>query len=141
MARAMLAHNLVHVETPDPALYAAQSLDLIKSFPGSMQTSAIRSMVFSWIEYSVSETGFPPELLGAITQPEQRVAAVEALMIHLFASEPEDPSTQTREQSTARQNTLNLFQTPEDKAAAARIVPYLTYLSPAQQQDLLNRVK
>jgi hypothetical protein len=57
-----------------------------------------------------------------------------------FATD-EGPADQAAETAASEQKTLSLFQSPEDKQAAARVVPFFTNLTGTQRQDILNRLK
>ncbi len=81
-----------------------------------------------------------PGLLSAITQPSERAAVIETLMTLRFATD-EGPVDQSAGKAASEQKTLSLFQTPEDKQAAARVVPFFTNLTETQRQDILSRLK
>ena len=97
-----------------------------------MQDESVRTMIRVWAEMN---SGQEAALLSAVTHPAQRVIVVEALMAQRFAQPASDVPEYSAEQ------TLSLFQTPEDKQAAVRVVPFFTNLTEIQRLDILNRLK
>ena len=75
-----------------------------------------------------------------MTQPDERAAVIESMMALRFSGD-EGSAGKSAETLSAEQKTLGFLQTPEDKQAAARVVPFFTNLSDAQRQDLLHRLK
>ena len=132
MAYAILVKHVTSQENPDAVDFAANSKNAIQSFPPSMQDESVRTMIRVWAEMN---SGQEAALLSAVTHPAQRVIVVEALMAQRFAQPASDVPEYSAEQ------TLSLFQTPEDKQAAARVVPFFTNLTETQRQDILSRLK
>lgn len=132
MAEAILLKHVTSQETPDAVDFAARAMDTIQSFPPAMRDESVRTMIRVWAEMN---SGSEAALLSAVTNPAQRVIAVEALMAHRFA----EPTVDVPEFSAGQ--TLNLFQTPEDKQAAARVVPFFTYRTETERAEILNRLK
>lgn len=112
-----------------------QMLDTIRSMPGEIQTSVIRSMAWDFQNGPVGEEKTATRFLEALTAPNQRAAVIEVMAVarlsYFHASK--EPSKIL--------DSLSQFQTPEDKQAAARVVPYLTDLTETQRGEIMARLK
>lgn len=138
LAWTMLDSKLRAVKAPSE--YFAKAAEEIQNFPADSRLSVVRSLVWELSTSAEQEGRTIPELLSAITQPTERAAVIETLMTLHFATD-KGPVDQAADKAASEQKTLSLFQTPEDKQAAARVVPFFTNLTETQRQDILNRLK
>jgi hypothetical protein len=123
-----------------PSEYFSKAAEEIQNLPAESRLSVVRSLVWELSTSAEQEGRTIPGLLSAIKQPAERAAVIETLMTLRFATD-EGPADQAAGKAASEQKTLSLFQTPEDKKAAARVVPFFTNLTGTQRQDILNRLK
>lgn len=135
---AFLANKLLAIK--DPSEYFSKASNEIKSFPAEIRLPVIRTLAYDASNSDERDGRTIPKLLSVMTKPEERAAVIETIMAARF-SRNEDSTGKSPEMLAAQQKTLGFLQTPEDKQAAARVVPFFTNLSDAQRQDLLHRLK
>lgn len=105
-----------------------QGIETIRGFPQEMRIPAFRELVSRHIPENDEQC--LPQILAAATGPGERAAVIESFVIRAFETPGPD-----------REALLSQFRTQRDKAAAARIVPYLTGLTDEERALLLSRLK
>ena len=106
-------------------------MDALRALPEEVQLPVIRHWAAELRDEPTSENW----LLAALSDPTERATAIEVMalkQLSSFDSNSKQPEVL---------EWLGQFQTPEDKQAAARVVPYLTNLTENQRQDVLSRLK
>ena len=135
---AMLNNKIMAIK--DPSEYFSKASDELKSFPAEIRLPVIRYMAEDAAISGERDGRTISGLLSVMTQPDERAAVIESMMALRFSGD-EGSAGKSAETLSAEQKTLGFLQTPEDKQAAARVVPFFTNLSDAQRQDLLHRLK
>ncbi|MES2708580.1 MAG: hypothetical protein V4726_18445 [Verrucomicrobiota bacterium] len=105
-----------------------RSVEMIQGLPEDLRIPAFRKLIARSSPQDNAQ-GFPA-LLSAGTGPGEREAVLESLLIQ--AAEDSGPGAAVF---------LGQLQTPRDKAAASRVVPYLTGLTDEGRTALLDRLK
>ena len=106
-------------------------LEKIHGLPPAVQDQMLRNLVY--FIHDDSEGKSCSDLLAVISDPAERTAVVESLAtqrLSMFGHKNEESL-----------DWLNLLQTPADRQAAARVIPYVQSLTPAQRTDLLEKLK
>jgi hypothetical protein len=129
-------------EIKDPAEYFAAAVDHMDKLPVENRLFAVRSLTSDVFMNGHREGRTIPALLASVTEPASRAAVIEHLMTFWFSPEGigvhfDDEA----EQAALDERNLSLLQSPEDKQAAARVVPFFTDLTEARRQALLDRLK
>jgi hypothetical protein len=126
----------------EPSEYFAKAADELRNLPTESRLSAVRSLTWQVTTSGESEGRTLPGLLASLTEPAERAAVIESAVTLRFASlnDPMDKSAEAVHLA-AQEKTLSLLQTPQDRQAAARIVPFFNELTEAQKQNLLDRLK
>ena len=129
-----LGFAMAHASKNDPTQSLPQMMKTIRSLPGEIQTSVIRSMAMNFQNGPVGKEKTPVKFLESLTAPDERAAVIEAMVVESLSSfkDSEEPSKIL--------DSLSQFQTPADKQSAARVVPYLMDLTEAQRGEILGRL-
>lgn len=128
-----MLRTLANQYASSPGRSLPMVLETIQALPDGLQVEAIRSMAAELKrkpdEPGKSRTAF----LALLTQPDQRAAAVEAIAAQELVFYDRN--------ATEPWPFLSELKTTQDKQSAARVVPYIMYLTETQRLEILHRLK
>ena len=130
-----MANDDVTAPSLDEQLQALVGQPIGAGGPSIAPDPVNQPMIRHWAAELRDEPTSENWLLAALSDPTERATAIEVMalkQLSSFDSNSKQPEVL---------EWLGQFQTPEDKQAAARVVPYLTNLTENQRQDVLSRLK